>query len=76
MSSLFTAVQNNDVQQVRNLISRPDVNVNEFQQGQTPLFAACANNFQEIVELLLTRHDCDVNRKCFNENSEKFKKEE
>lgn len=63
MNDIFKAIQNNDIEKVKELLdSGIDVNTkNKFED--TPLYEACYFNRIEIVKLLLEHPNIDVNTK-------------
>ncbi|OGP52762.1 MAG: hypothetical protein A2Y65_03625 [Deltaproteobacteria bacterium RBG_13_52_11] len=57
---LFSAVEKNDIQKVKELIAKgADVNVKE-EHGNTPLIKAASRGYTEIAELLIAK-GADVN---------------
>ena len=49
------------------LLSCRKIDVNLTRANEcTPLFTACANRNSEIVEMLIGRQDCDVNKSCYD----------
>ena len=78
MSLLVTAVKGGDIELVQSLLSRQknldDLNIH--QDGKTPLFYACENGFTDIVQLLISYKEININLKSTKESKEKGKVEE
>ena len=58
---LNEAIQFGNIEIIRQLLSRPDIDVNLEFEGNTPLMKACSDGTPEIVQLLLDRNDINVN---------------
>ena len=63
MASLSKAIQQNDINQVKNILSDLSNNVNEIHEGKTPLFIASELGNLQVVQLLLDNEKVDVNAK-------------
>jgi ankyrin repeat protein len=65
---LFSAVEKNDIQKVRELITKSaDVNVKE-EHGNTPLIKAAGRGYAEIAELLIAK-GADVNAQSWSQGN-------
>lgn len=62
---LHFAVYNDDTRLTKNLLERPeiDVNLQSLKDKKTPLIIAAREGYSEIVQMLLNRSDIDVNVK-------------
>lgn len=72
-SLLFLAVENNNIEMVRSLLSNPNIDVNSRghtdSYDKTPLFLAVENGNNEIIRLLLSNEKLDIN--CLSYKEEK-----
>ena len=63
MMNIFEAINNNDIEKVKELLnSGVDVNLRDINK-QTPLHTSCSNNRIKIAKLLLAHPNIDVNIK-------------
>ena len=72
LSALHLAVAYRNIDMVRVLLSRKDVNVNALTvpAGYSPAMIACKNGHADILRLLLTRHDIDLTAASTDPNPE------